>query len=171
MDSSVWMRRGTKLAASVMMVGMLAACGGAEEEAAEAPVEAAPAAPSLPAATEVQSLQLQTGAAALAGQTVRVNGLKVLSGLGPKGFWVELPNKNPFLVMTADGTPPAANSMVDVVGVVTVMNDSILTDWVTSGGITENQKLEAEFATEFLQAQAMQPAAGAPAADTAAAGH
>ena len=65
MDSSVWMRRGTKLAASVMMVGMLAACGGAEEEAAEAPVEAAPAAPSLPAATEVQSLQLQTGAAAL----------------------------------------------------------------------------------------------------------
>ncbi len=58
---------------------------------------------------------------------------------------------------------PERNDVVDVVGTVTQMNDSILTNWVSSGAITENQKLEAEFATEFLQAQAVQPSAAAPA--------
>jgi hypothetical protein len=160
MDRNRWHRASRTLAVSMMMTGLIAvgACGGAEE-AEEAPaVEAAPAAPAMPDATVVESMQLQTGAAGLAGQTVRVNGLKVVSRLGPKGFWVELPNKNPFLVVTADSATVNPQEMVDVVGTVTVMNDSILTNWVSSGAITENQKLEAEFATEFLQAQQVQPA-------------
>jgi hypothetical protein len=162
MDRNRWHRASRKLAVSMMVTGLigLPACGGAEEEA-EAPVEeAAPAAPAMPDATAVEAIQLQTGAAALAGQTVRVNGLKVVSRLGPNGFWVELPNKNPFLVVTSEASTVDPQTMVDVVGTVTVMNDSILTAWVSSGAITENQKLEAEFATEFLQAQAVQPMGG-----------
>src|SRR5690606_19749835 len=120
----------------------VAGCGGAEE-GAEVPVEdTAPAAaePAGPAATEVEAMQLQTGAAALAGQTIRVNGLTVVSRLGPRGFWVELPNRNPFLVVTADSATVNPQDMVDVIGQVVVMNDSILNEWVASGAITENQK-------------------------------
>ena len=157
------------LAATMMTTGVitLAACGEKAEEAPAQAAPAAPAAPSLPAATEVQALQLQTGAAALKGQTVRVNGLNVVSKLGTKGFWVTLPNKNPFLIMTAAGATPNPGANIDVVGTVTVMNDSILTAWVSSGAITDNQKLEAEFATEFIQAQAMQRVGGSMAAPAA----
>jgi hypothetical protein len=163
MDRSRWHRASRKLALTLMVLGPVAlgACGGAEE-AEEAPVaeEAAPAPPAMPEATVVEGMQLQTGAAGLAGQTVRVNAMKVVSRLGPNGFWVELPNKNPFLVMSDAASTVNPQEMVDVVGTVTQMNDSILTAWVSSGAITDNQKLEAEFATEFLQAQAVQPAGG-----------
>jgi hypothetical protein len=164
MDQMRWRSASAKLA-SMMMIGLLAACGGGEE-ADEVPAEesaAAPAAPAMPEATVVEPMQLQTGAAALAGQTVRVNAMKVVSRLGPKGFWVELPNRNPFLVVTTEDATANPNDVVDVVGTVTQMNDSILTNWVSSGAITENQRLEAEFATEFLQAQAVAPSTGAPA--------
>ena len=165
--------RANRFATTLLTTGLLAvaACGGGEE-GEEVPAEETPAAapaPTMPAATEVQAMQLQTGAAGLAGQTVRVNGMKVVSRLGPRGFWVELPNKNPFLVVTAAESTVNPNEVVDVVGTVTQMNDSILTDWVSSGAITENQKLEAEFATEFIQAQAVQPSTGAPAATDSAA--
>jgi hypothetical protein len=166
MDRNLWQRAGKTLALTMALA--LAACGDKAEEAAVETEAAAPAAPSMPAANEVQAIQLQTGAAGLAGQTVRVNGLKVVSRLGPRGFWVELPNKNPFLVVTTDSAAVQPQTMVDVVGTVTVMNDSILGAWVTSGAITENQKLEAEFATEFLQAQAVSPMGSAPADTTAA---
>ncbi|MSR36649.1 MAG: hypothetical protein EXR95_08410 [Gemmatimonadetes bacterium] len=167
MDRNLWQRVGKPLA--VTMALALAACGGKDaDDTLAADSVAALAAPSMPAATEVQAIQLQNGAAALAGQTVRVNSLKVVSRLGPRGFWVELPNKNPFLVVTTDSAAVSPQTMVDVVGTVTVMNDSILGAWVTSGAITENQKLEAEFATEFLQAQAVSPMGSAPAETTAA---
>ena len=169
MDRKIWHRRGPKFAVPMMVFSLIVVGCGGEDEAAEMEVETGPPAPTMPAATEVQALQLQTGAAALAGQTVRVNGLKVVSKLGAKGFWVELPNKNPFLVMTADNATVNPQDMVDVVGSVVVMNDSILGEWVTSGAISENQKLEAEFATEFLQAQVIQAAAAmAPMGDSAA---
>ena len=174
MDRNVWHRAGTKLAASMMVFGLvsLAACGGGEEgEEIEVDVEAPPAAPAMPEGTVIDAAQLQTGAAALAGQTVRVNGVKVVSRLGANGFWVELPNKNPFLVVTTDSATVNPQQTVDVVGVVTVMNPATLNEWVTSGRISENQKLEAEFATEYIEATAVQPAAGAAAgapADSAA---
>jgi hypothetical protein len=116
----------------------------------------------MPEGQVIQTEQLQTGAAALKGQKVRANDLTVVSTLGTKAFWFALPNKNPFLIMTNDSVTVKPQDHVDVVGTVTVMNDSILKSWVSSGAITENQKLEAEFATEFIQADAVQPAGGAP---------
>lgn len=150
------------LAASTMLLTLLAAsaCEKKADEAMAADTMKAPAAPALPEATEIQAIQLQTGAAALKGQKVRVNGVGVLSTLGTKAFWIALPNKNPFLVVTSDASTVQPQQALDLVGTVTVMNDSILADWVKSGAISENQKLEAEFATEFIQAEAMQPAAG-----------
>lgn len=168
MDRNAWNRVGARLAASMMVFGLvsLTACGGAEEgeEMAEDTMAAAPAAPAMPDAQVIDPAQLQTGAASLAGQTVRLNGMKVVSRLGPNGFWVELPNKNPFLVVTTDSATVNPQETVDVVGTVTVMTPETLNEWVTSGRITENQKLEAEFATEYLQAQQLQPSTGAAAA-------
>src|SRR5688572_10457412 len=138
------------------LVGLMG-CGGGEE-VEEVPAEAPEVeAPAGPAATEVQALQLQTGAAALAGQQVRVNGLKVVSSLGDRAFWIELPNKNPFLVITQEPTNVSQQATVDVVGRVVVMTPEILNEWVSSGRITENQRLEAEFATEFLEADQVMP--------------
>jgi hypothetical protein len=164
MDQNRWHRASNRLAVSMMTVGLigLAACGGGEEAEApaEEPAAAAPAAPAMPEATVVESMQLQTGAAGLAGQTVRVNGLQVQSPLGTKAFWVALPNKNPFLIVTAEDATVSNGQTVDVVGTVRQMNPTTLNEWVTSGRITENQKLEAEFATEYIEAQAVQPSGG-----------
>jgi hypothetical protein len=172
MDRNAWNRMGARCAASMMVFGLvsLAACGGAEEgeEMAEDTAAAeAPAAAAMPEAQAIDPAQLQTGAAALAGQTVRLNAMKVVSSLGPNGFWVELPNKNPFLVVTADAATANPGETVDVVGTVTQMTPETLNEWVSSGRITENQKLEAEFATEYIDAQAVQ-AAAAPADPAAA---
>jgi hypothetical protein len=161
MDTSRWYRASRLLAVSMMTTGLigLTACGAKEDEAP--PVEEAapaPAAPAMPEATVVESMQLQTGAAALAGQTVRVNGLNVQSKLGTKAFWVQLPNKNPFLIVTAEDATVNNGATVDVVGTVKQMNPATLNEWVTSGRINENQKLEAEFATEYIEAAAVQPA-------------
>ena len=164
MDQNRWHRASNRLAVSMMTVGLigLAACGGGEEAEApaEEPAAAAPAAPTMPDATVIESMQLQTGAAGLAGQTVRVNGLAVQSLLGTKAFWVALPNKNPFLIVTAEDAAVSNGQTVDVVGTVRQMNPATLNEWVTSGRISENQKLEAEFATEYIEAQAVQPSAG-----------
>lgn len=117
------------------------------------------------AATDVDPASLQTGAADFAGQTVRLRDMSVVSRLGPKGFWVELPNRNPFLVRVAgpDSATVQSGQTVTVVGQMVSMNDSILTDWVTTGAISEDQRLEAEFATEFLEAEQVSVAAAAPA--------
>ena len=169
------------LTGSMLLAALVAgACGGKDDakaapEATKAP--AAQAAPAMPAGTVIQAESLEKGATAMKGQTVRVNGVTVASNLGAKAFWFTLPNKNPFLVMTADSGSVKAQTVVDVVGKVNVMNDSIMKAWVSSGAITENQKLEAEFATEFIQAAAVQkskggamaPAAGAMGASGAAA--
>jgi hypothetical protein len=129
MDRNRWHRASWLLAVSMMTTGLigLTACGAKEDEAP--PVEEAapaPAAPAMPEATVVESMQLQTGAAALAGQTVRVNGLNVQSKLGTKAFWVQLPNKNPFLIVTAEDATVNNGATVDVVGTVTKMTPEIL---------------------------------------------
>jgi hypothetical protein len=156
------------IVAFLTMVGFMwwlykAAAPEVEVVEVEAPVEDPGASV---AATDVDPTTLQQGAAAYAGQTVRLRDMAVLSQLGPRGFWVELPNRNPFLIRApaADSTAVASGQTVTVVGQMVSMNDSILTDWVTTGAITEDQRLEAEFATEFIEAQFVAPGAAAPAA-------
>ena len=164
MDHKGWYHAVTKLVAPLVVFGMVAVvgCGDADEADVDTAPVAEPAAPAGPPATEVQALQLQTGAAGLAGQTVRVNGLMVVSLLGQHGFFVELPNKNPFLVATDGSVPVTARQTVDVVGQVVVMTPVIVDEWVASGKISEGDRPMAEFASEFLQADLVIPVAAAP---------
>ena len=154
MNGSNW----TRTLLGFALIGLMA-CGGGETTEEEIVEEApAPAAPAMPEAAVLDATELQMNAAAHEGQTVRLNGMNVQSAVGANAVWVELPNKNPFLVHTM--TPPAAGTAVDIVGTVNAITPEIVAGWVTSGAITENDKLVVEFATHYIEAQAIEPAAG-----------
>jgi len=92
------------------------------------------------------------------GMTIKVEGLSVASRLGTQGFWLELPNKNPFLVsmseaVKAEGTSVTTGQTVTVTGTIYAMGDSVLDAWSRAGTIGEGDRLAAEFATHFLEAQ------------------
>ena len=131
------------------------------EPAADPVVEEEPVVevPVMPEFTEIQAEQLQTGAAAFRGQMVRVNGVRVMSLVGTNGFWVELPNRNPFLVRTEDDTTVEPNQLVDIVGTIMAVSESLVADWVASGSIGESDKLTVEFATDFIEVEMLMPAA------------
>ena len=161
MNRNSWYRDGARRAAPLMFLGLVTMIGCGDKPAADAAMDTEPAVevPLMPESTEIQAEQLQTGAAAFRGQVVRVNGVRVMSLLGTKGFWVELPNKNPFLVRTEDDATVEVQQTLDIVGTVIAVNESILADWVASGSISENEKLTAEFATDFIEAEMVMPAA------------
>lgn len=105
----------------------------------------------------ISGTSLQGDVSGFVGATVRVDSLSVASGLGQQGFWLELPNKNPFLVslspaVKADSTTVSPGQMVTVVGTVHEMKDSVLDAWSNTGAIGEGDRLAAEFATYFIEA-------------------
>jgi hypothetical protein len=153
----------------MVMGGFLAGCADAPPEeappAAEAPAPAAPAGPDVSAATTIPGESLQGDPGPYVGQLVRLEGLSVTSPLGTQGFWLELPNRNPFLVSISDdararGAAAGTGQRVNVVGTIVSMNDSILTAWTTAARINEGDRLAAEFASHFLEAQTIEVAPG-----------
>ncbi|MFQ5536432.1 MAG: hypothetical protein ACE5GJ_03165 [Gemmatimonadota bacterium] len=108
--------------------------------------------------TEVTGEDLQMNPAQYEGQKIYVSDLPVASMLGQQGFWLELPNQNPFLVslseaVKAEGLDIQAGMKPTVSGVVHAMSDSVLNAWTESGSIGEGDRLAAEFATHFLEAE------------------
>jgi hypothetical protein len=127
------------------------------EEAVKMQEAAAEKANTYPDATSVMGVELQKDASPMVGKLVKVEPLPVASKLGTQGFWLELPNKNPFLVslddsLKADSISVRAGQKVTVVGTIRAMSDSAVNAWVSSGAIGEGDKLAAEFATHYLQA-------------------
>ncbi len=124
-----------------------------------------------PVAKQVQLMDLQQKPDSLVGQDVTVNGAEVASQLGKQAFWINLPNKNPFLVtlgpqLVRDSIQVKNQQTVNVTGTVQAMSDSVLNTWVADSVITEGQRLEAEFATYFIEAHRLKvqaPQAGAKA--------
>jgi len=100
---------------------------------------------------------LQADPGVFSGKTVTVEGLMVASLLGTQGFWMELPNKNPFLVsfseaVKAEGVTVNAGGYVTVTGRIYTMGDSVINAWSTAASIGEGDRLAAEFATHYLEA-------------------
>lgn len=98
------------------------------------------------------------------GGDVRIRGVQASSNMGPQAYWLDMPTGVPFLLklgptLVADsafsvevGTP------YTVVGTMYAMNDSVLNAWEASGAIAdEGQRMQAEFATSFLEARSMRP--------------
>lgn len=117
------------------------------------------------AGTVVPGADLQTDPSPYEGMTIKVEGLSVAGGMGTRAFWLELPNKNPFLVymsdaVVAEGVAVNSGQTVNVSGMIHAMSDSVLNAWSASGGIGEGDRLAAEFATHFLEAQQIQVRGG-----------
>lgn len=109
-------------------------------------------------AITIPASDIQMDASPFEGQMVRVQDVPVTSELGKQGFWLEMPNKNPFLVslseaVKAEGAQPQPGQNVTVIGTVLPMNDSVLTAWTNAGSIAEGDRLAAEFATHYIEAQ------------------
>jgi hypothetical protein len=105
----------------------------------------------------VSADDVQLDASPFEGQLVTLAGLSVAGGLGTQGFWLEMPNRNPFLVaynadLMAQGTMAAMGETITVTGTVLPVSDSVLNVWSNSGTITEGDRLAAEFATHFMEA-------------------
>jgi hypothetical protein len=120
---------------------------------------------SYPGAREIMGADLQRDPKQMAGSLVKVEPLPVASALGTQGFWLELPNKNPFLVslddtLKADSLGIQTGDTVQVVGLVESMRDSVANAWVKSGAITQGDKLAAQFATAFIQARHVEKVSG-----------
>ena len=161
MNRNIWQRDGARRTAPLVFLGLVTMIGcGGEEPAAEAVVEeeAVVEVPVMPEFTEIEAERLQTGAAAFRGQMVRVNGVMVASLVGTQSFWIELPNKNPFLVRTEGETTVEPLQLVDIVGTVAAVDEGLVAGWVESGSISETDKLIVEFATDFIEAEMVMPA-------------
>ncbi|MBT7693616.1 MAG: hypothetical protein HN750_16605, partial [Gemmatimonadales bacterium] len=96
---------------------------------------------------------------------IRLADGNILSMLGTQGFWLEMPNGNPFLVslndeLIAEGLPLSMGEIATVAGMVIVMRPDIAQSWLDAGRIPEADKLAAEFATHYLAAQVVQVGGG-----------
>ncbi|MDZ7780405.1 MAG: hypothetical protein U5R14_10820 [Gemmatimonadota bacterium] len=105
--------------------------------------------------------RIQMDASPFENDSITVESLPVASLLGEQGYWLEMPNGNPFLISVPSGAqvagagPLEEGANVSVTGDVLAINDSILTDWVDAGHIGEGDRLAAEFATHFIEATAV----------------
>lgn len=107
--------------------------------------------------TTIAGEDIQMDATPFEGQEIRLADFEVQSTLGSQGFWLGMPNGNPFLVsmsaeVMAEGVAVAQGTVATVVGVVHVMNDSTLTAWTEAGTIGDGDRIVAEFATHYLEA-------------------
>jgi len=161
-------RRGaTNLGVPLMIVAFVAIGGfmywlnlqAAEYEASRVvEVQEEPADPgTIEGAVTVAAEEIQLDASPYEGQMVTLPVLPVASQLGTQGFWLEMPNRNPFLVslnddLMAQGISATQGQSATVTGMILAVNDSILTVWSDAGTISEGDRLAAEFATHFIEA-------------------
>lgn len=106
---------------------------------------------------------LQRDAEPFEGREVRLEGMPVASALGTQGYWIEMPNGNPFLVSLGEGVGSVQlqpQDTVNVEGFVTAISDSILNAWTEAGTIGEGDRLAAEFATHFIEASHVETGGG-----------
>ena len=127
--------------------------------------EAAVVSADIEGATTVDPVDIQLDPTPYEGQVIRLADGNILSMLGTQGFWLEMPNGNPFLVslndeLIAEGLPLAMGELATVAGMVIVMTPDLAQSWLDAGTIPEGDKLAAEFATHYLAAQVVQVGGG-----------
>jgi hypothetical protein len=124
----------------------------AEEAAAAAEEEAA-----LAGGTLVAGADIQMDPSPYEGQVIRLEDMPIASALGTQGFWIEMPNRNPFLISMSEGVKAEGIAVVpgqsaSILGTIYAMSDSVLNAWSAAGAIGEGDRLAAEFATHYLEA-------------------
>lgn len=110
--------------------------------------------------------EIQMDPSPFEGQEIRLQNFEVQSTLGTQGFWLGMPNGNPFLVsmsaeVMAEGLAVGAGNVASVVGTVYAMSDSTLTVWTEAGTIEDGDRIVAEFATHYMEAVDVEVTPGA----------
>ena len=96
-----------------------------------------------------------------AGQAVRIT-LPVAMAVGTQAFFLDVKDA-PFLVKIGDPLVQQGQTVpqgqVTVTGPLFAMTDSIRRDWLSKGIVPASDEILVEFATHFIEARAIQPAA------------
>ena len=121
-------------------------------------------------ATNLSGADIQMNATPFEGRLIRLADFAVPGTLGTQGFWLEMPNGNPFLVsmsaeVMAEGLAVGSGSTVTVTGTVYAMNDSTLVAWTDTGTIQQGDRIVAEFATHYVEAVQVVVTGGGGGAD------
>jgi hypothetical protein len=109
---------------------------------------------------DVPLTDLEASPAEYVGREVRLATYGVASMLGQQGFWLGTPSGNPFLIsmsdaLMAEGLLVSPGDTIMVAGVVTEMSDSVLSAWEAAATIDETDRIVAEFAIHFVEANAI----------------
>lgn len=101
------------------------------------------------------------------GGDIRLDGVRAQSTMGSQAYWLEMPTGVPFLMkldssLVSDSTLSVeVGTTYAVVGTMHTMTDSVLTAWSEAGAIAdEGQRMQAEFATSFLEARRIRASGG-----------
>ncbi|MEJ2218414.1 MAG: hypothetical protein P8099_17560 [Gemmatimonadota bacterium] len=102
------------------------------------------------------------------GQEIQLQNVQAQSSMGPQAYWLDMPTNVPFL-LKADSSLAASGDFAmesgtryNVLGRVIAMSDSVLNAWQQSGAIgSEGERMQAEFATAFIEASQVQRTGGA----------
>jgi hypothetical protein len=104
---------------------------------------------------------LATDAQPFEGRRVALSNVSVAALLGERAFWADAPGMNPFLMAVGpDLSTPVRleqGARYDVRGLIALVDQAVLDEWVASGVISEDRRAEAEFATHYLLAERMRP--------------
>jgi hypothetical protein len=120
-----------------------------------------------PGVTTVPGDEFGTQPLQYQGQQIRLTGVQVASRLGAQAFWVELPTQPqplPYLIrldttLVRQGFAVQSGQSYNVTGQVYAMTDSVLSAWEQQGVLQdEMQRMEAEFASSFLEVRRIMPA-------------
>ena len=116
-------------------------------------------------AVPITAADIMTDASPYAGQLVRLAPQTVLSMVGQQGFTLDFP-AGPFLVSYSDqeitdGFAVAPGDVVRVTGRITAMTPEIAGGWQEAGRLNEGERMVAEFAVHFLQAEDIEVSAPA----------
>jgi hypothetical protein len=124
-----------------------------------------------PDAIPVSASDIMLDASPYLGQVVLLEPQTVLSLVGQQGFMLDFPT-GPFLVSYSDeeiaqGFAVAPGDVVRVTGTITAMTPEIAGGWEEAGHLSEGERMVAEFAVHFLQAEDIEISTAAPAGDGA----
>ncbi len=112
-------------------------------------------------AADVTLAEFATGPRGFQSLNIRLRDVAVAARLGDRGFWIQLPNSQPYLVhigddLAAGGARVANGDTVTVSGVVRLMSDSVLSAWRSTGVLSDDPQMEeARFAQSYLDAQTL----------------
>lgn len=113
----------------------------------------------------ISAERIQMDASPFEGEAIRMEQVPVASTLGTQGYWLEMPNGNPFLISVSsdaeiEGGEVGTGDDVWLTGRVTAISDSVLNAWTEAGTIGDGDRLAAEFATYFIEVLQLRVAPG-----------